>query len=69
MTLKRDADGQQVVVFGLAEKAAFGIITAVITAGILGLMAMQFRVTADIAAIKQQIDGVDRRVERIEDHK
>lgn len=69
MTLNCNRDGQQVVTFGLAEKAAFGVVTAVITAGILGLMAMQFRVTADIAAIKQQIDGVDRRVERIEDHK
>jgi hypothetical protein len=69
VTLNRSRDGQQVVTFGLAEKAAFGIVTSVLTAGILGLMAMQFRVTADIAAIKEQINGVDRRVERIEDHK
>jgi hypothetical protein len=69
MTLKRGIDGQQVVTFGPTEKMVFGIVTTLITSGILGLIAMQFRVTADIAAIKEQIKAVDRRVERVEDHK
>lgn len=68
MTLKRGDDGQQVVTFGLAEKAAFAVITSLLTAGILALIAMQFRMTADIAAIKEQIKAVDRRVERVEEH-
>jgi hypothetical protein len=67
MTLKRGDNGEQVVTFGLAEKAAFGVITSLLTAGILALMGMQFRMTADIAAIKEQIKAVDRRVERVED--
>lgn len=67
MTLKRNDNGEQVVTFGLAEKAAFGVIASLLTAGIIALIGMQFRVTADIAAIKEQINGVDRRVERIED--
>lgn len=67
MTLKRNDNGEQVVTFGLAEKAAFTVITGLLTTGILALMAMQFRMTADIAAIKEQIKAVDRRVERVED--
>ncbi len=69
MTLKRDNNGQQVVTFGPTEKLVFGVVTTLIASGIVGLITMQFQVTADIAAIKEQIKAVDRRVQMIEDHK
>ncbi len=69
MTLSRRPDGQQVVTFGPVEKMVFGVVATLISGGIIALISMSMETKADIAAIKAQINALDRRVERVEDGK